>query len=43
MIHVIFGSENLTLYVKHGINYYLVHGNTEVVNPDKLGTEAPAL
>jgi hypothetical protein len=33
---------NLSPYAKDGINNYLVHGQRDAVNPDKLGTKASA-
>src|SRR5262249_3662376 len=39
----LFGSENRALYVKDGIDDYVVHGNRDAVNPDKFGTKAAAL
>ncbi|HXX74135.1 MAG TPA: glucosidase [Nitrospiraceae bacterium] len=36
----IFGAPNRTPYVKDGINNYLVHGQRDAVNPDKIGTKA---
>ncbi len=39
----LFGAENRTSYVKDGINDYVVHGNREAVNPEKVGTKASAL
>jgi hypothetical protein len=39
----LFGSENRTLYVKDGINDYVVHGNHGAVNPEKSGTKASSL
>src|SRR3989475_4004814 len=38
----LFGVENHTPYVKDGINDYIVHGATEVVNPEHAGTKAAA-
>ena len=38
----LFGSENLTRYVKDGINDYVVHGRGEAVNPERNGTKAAA-
>jgi hypothetical protein len=38
----IFGVPNRTLYVKDSINNYIVHGQEEVVNPDKKGTKVAA-
>jgi hypothetical protein len=35
----IFGEPNESLYVKDGINNYIVHGKTDVVNPDQVGTK----
>jgi Glycosyl hydrolase family 63 C-terminal domain len=39
----LFGSENRALYVKDGIDDYVVHGNRDAVNPEKVGTKAAAL
>jgi len=36
----IFGVPNRTPYVKDGINNYLVHGQQDAVNPEKVGTKA---
>ena len=36
----LFDTPNRTPYVKDGINNYLVHGNTNAVNPEKRGTKA---
>jgi len=38
----LFGASNRTPYVKDGINDYLLHGRTEAVNPDRLGTKCAA-
>jgi hypothetical protein len=38
----LFGVPNATAFVKDGINDYLVHGRTEAVNPDQVGTKAAA-
>jgi hypothetical protein len=38
----LFGTENPCAHVKDGINDYVVHGRTEAVNPDKIGTKAAA-
>ncbi len=38
----LFGGENRTLYVKDGINDYIIHGTTEAVNPERSGTKAAA-
>ncbi|AFY61115.1 hypothetical protein [Synechococcus sp. PCC 6312] len=38
----VFGLENLQPYVKDGINNYLVHGQTDAVNPSRVGTKAAA-
>ncbi len=38
----IFGSRNLTLFVKDGINNYVVMGRTEAVNPEQAGTKVAA-
>ena len=39
----LFGGENRTRYVKDGINDYIVHGDHQAVNPEKIGTKASAL
>ncbi len=39
----LFGGENRASYVKDGINDYVVHGNRDAVNPEKIGTKASAL
>ncbi|MHC5737409.1 MGH1-like glycoside hydrolase domain-containing protein [Nostoc sp.] len=36
----LFGSPNLSAYVKDGINDYIVHKKQEAVNPNKVGTKA---
>src|SRR5262249_52373553 len=36
------GAENLTSYVKDGINDYIVHGKRDAVNPEQEGTKAAA-
>ncbi|WP_210585997.1 glucosidase [Streptomyces sp. GESEQ-35] len=36
----IFGSPNTTPYVKDGIDRYVVHGETDAVNPRQTGTKA---
>ena len=38
----LFGVENHTLYVKDGINDYIVHGANDAVNPRHFGTKAAA-
>jgi len=38
----LYGGENASPYVKDGINNFIVHGQTEAVNPSKLGTKAAA-
>src|SRR5262245_41668189 len=38
----IFGVSNRSPYVKDSINNYIVHGQTEVVNPEKHGTKVAA-
>jgi hypothetical protein len=38
----LFESPNLSPYVKDGINRYLVQGETQAVNPEKIGTKAAA-
>src|SRR5262249_14188802 len=35
----VFGVENRSLYVKDGINEYVVHGQTAAVNPARQGTK----
>jgi len=35
----LFGTPNRTKYVKDGINDFLVHGQTEKVNPERTGTK----
>lgn len=35
----LFGVSNASLYVKDGINDYLVHGRKDAVNPNKIGTK----
>ncbi|MGK7925222.1 MAG: glucosidase [Spirulina sp.] len=35
----LFNSPNQTPYVKDGINNYVVHGQSDAVNPDKTGTK----
>ncbi len=39
----IFGVANKNPYVKDGINNYVVHGQTDAVNPEQKGTKASAL
>jgi hypothetical protein len=39
----LFGTRNLTPYVKDGINNFLVHGEAQAVNPERTGTKAAAL
>ena len=36
---LLFGSENTSPYVKDGINNYVVNGDKDAVNPDKIGTK----
>jgi hypothetical protein len=36
------GTPNLSPYVKDGINNYLIHGQSQAVNPEKVGTKAAA-
>lgn len=36
----LYEQENLSNYVKDGINQYVVHGQTEAVNPAQVGTKA---
>ncbi|MBD2515927.1 glucosidase [Nostoc sp. FACHB-973] len=38
----LFGSPNTSVYVKDGINDYIVNGQKSAVNPDKIGTKASA-
>jgi hypothetical protein len=38
----LYGAENYTLYVKDGINDYIVHGRHDAVNPQQVGTKAAA-
>ena len=38
----LFGATNPALYVKDGINDYLVGGRNNVVNPERIGTKASA-
>jgi hypothetical protein len=38
----LYGTGNASLYVKNGINNYLVHGAKEAVNPEPVGTKAAA-
>lgn len=38
----VFGTPNLSPYVKDGINSYLVAGNQDAVNPEQTGTKAAA-
>jgi hypothetical protein len=38
----LFGGQNMTPFVKDGINSFLVHGQTRAVNPAKTGTKAAA-
>jgi hypothetical protein len=38
----IFGIPNKSPYVKDGINEYIVHGQTDAVNPEKRGTKVAA-
>ncbi|MFN8472328.1 MAG: glucosidase [Anaerolineae bacterium] len=38
----LWGEPNTTPYVKDGINNYLLHGQTNAVNPDSRGTKAAA-
>ena len=40
--HRIFGSPNVSAYVKDGINNYVVGGNKDAVNPQKTGTKSSA-
>jgi hypothetical protein len=36
----LFGGQNRTLFVKDGINDFIVQGKTDAVNPEKTGTKA---
>jgi len=36
----LYGVENLTPHVKDGINAYIVHGQRDAVNPERVGTKA---
>jgi hypothetical protein len=38
----LFGGDNVTPYVKDGINDYLIEGNNGAVNPEKTGTKSAA-
>jgi hypothetical protein len=38
----VFNVPNVSPYVKDGINNYIVHGQREAVNPDRIGTKAAA-
>ena len=38
----LFGGENRTAFVKDGFNRFIVHGQTDAVNPAKTGTRAAA-
>jgi Mannosylglycerate hydrolase MGH1-like glycoside hydrolase domain/Glycosyl hydrolase family 63 C-terminal domain len=38
----LFGKPNPTSYVKDGINNFVVHGQTDAVNPARVGTKAAA-
>jgi len=38
----IFGAQNRSPYVKDGINNYVVHGQTDAVNPENQGTKVAA-
>ena len=38
----IFGTPNFSPYVKDGINNYLIQGNQNAVNPEKMGTKSAA-
>lgn len=38
----LFGGSNASPYVKDGINDYLVHGCSEAVNPNRIGTKVSA-
>jgi hypothetical protein len=37
---LVFGTPNVSSYVKDGINNYVVDGNKDAVNPDRIGTKA---
>jgi hypothetical protein len=39
----LYGGKNETPYVKDAFNRYVVHGETDAVNPEKTGTKAAAL
>ena len=39
----LFGASNKQPFVKDGIDNFVVHGRTETVNPDRIGTKAAAL
>ncbi|MCU0507197.1 MAG: glucosidase [Anaerolineae bacterium] len=39
----IFGSPNASPYVKDAFDAYVVHGKTDAVNPERVGTKAAAL
>jgi hypothetical protein len=39
---LLFNAENRTPFVKDGINNFVVHGQTDAVNPQKSGTKAAA-
>ena len=38
----LFSGQNRTPFVKDGINNFIVHGQTDAVNPQKTGTKAAA-
>lgn len=38
----VFGLANTCVYVKDGINNYIVHGHKEAINPEKIGTKVAA-
>lgn len=38
----IFETENHSPYLKDGINNYIIHGKTEAINPDNMGTKFSA-
>lgn len=38
----LWGSPNASPYVKDGINNYLIHGQTDAVNPGRIGTKVSA-
>jgi Glycosyl hydrolase family 63 C-terminal domain len=38
----LFGAENISPYVKDGLNNYIVNGQMDAVNPERIGTKAAA-